>query len=201
LPVVVADAGPLIHLAQIGKLHLVQRLFGQVTITASVKREAVDEGVRLGYADAEVIGGALRDGWIVVESVPSRLAKSAEKLALGENISVADAETLLLAKEKRAELLVDEKIVSDLAKMYGLRVWGTWTLLLESLSMDLIEVADVENAVNDLGRKKFRLNAKQVKEILDAAKFIEKRRAPEKSKRKKWGKGAFLDAGETTFGE
>jgi predicted nucleic acid-binding protein len=198
---VVADAGPLIHLAQVGRLCLVQRLFGQVTITPSVKREAVDEGVRLGYADAEDVGGALRDGWIIVESFSSRSARIAVKLAEGENISAADAETLLLAKEKNAELLVDEKIVSDLAKMYGLRVWSTWTLLLESLSRDLIEVADVENAVNELGKKKFRLNAKQVKEILDAAEFIEKRRARVKSKRKTLGKGAFLYAGEETFGE
>jgi predicted nucleic acid-binding protein len=185
LPGVVADAGPLIHLSQLNQLYLIQRLFGQVTITSSVKREAFDEGARLGYADAEVIGDALRDGWIVVESIPTRLAKTAGKLVEGENISVADAETLLLAKEKKAELLVDEKIVADLAKMYGLRVWGTWTLLLESLSRELIEVADVENAVTELGKKKFRLNAKQVEEILDAAEFIEKRKKREKSKRKK----------------
>jgi predicted nucleic acid-binding protein len=201
LLVVVADAGPLIHLAQIDKLFLVQRLFGQATITLSVKREAVDEGVRLGYSDVDVLAEALKDGWVIVESVPERLAKTAEKLAEGENISRADAETLLLAKEKKADLLVDEKIVSDLAKMYGLKVWSTWTLLLESLSRGLIEVADVENAVRELGKKKFRLSVKQVKEILDAAEFIEKRKARVKSKRKKWGKGAFLDAGEATFGE
>jgi len=112
LHVAVADAGPLIHLAQINKLQLLQELFEHVTITASVKREAVDEGVRLGYADAEIIANALCDGWIVVESVPNRLTKTVEKLAEGENISQADAETLLLAKEKRADLLVDEKIVA-----------------------------------------------------------------------------------------
>jgi len=182
---VVADAGPLIHLAQIGRLVLVQRLFGQVTITASVKREAVDEGVRLGYADAEVIGGALRDGWIIVESVPIRLAKTAEKLALGENVSVADAETLLLAKEKRAELLVDEKIVADLAKMYGLRVWGTWTLLLESLSRGLIEVADVEDAIEELGKRRHKLKRKQALEILNAARRIASTRKEQKTKPKK----------------
>ena len=182
MPVVVADAGPLIHLAQIGRLPLVQRLFGQVTITASVKREAVDEGVRFGYADAEVIGGALRDGWIVVESVPSRLVKTAEKLALGENVSVADAETLLLAKEKRAELLVDEKIVSDLAKMYGLRVWGTWTLLLESLSRGLIEVADVEDAIEKLGKRRHKLKEKGALEILDVALRIAINRKEQKIK-------------------
>ena len=188
LPVVVADAGPLIHLAQINKLHLVQRLFGQVTITPSVKHEAVDEGVRLGYADAKVIGSALRDGWVVVESVPSRLAKSAEKLALGENVSMADAETLLLAKEKRAELLVDEKIVSDLAKMYRLRVWGTWTLLLESLSRGLVEVADIEDAIEELGRRRHKLKEKQALEILDAAKRMASTRKEQKTKPKKRAK-------------
>jgi len=182
---VVADAGPLIHLAQINKLHLVQRIFGQVTITAGVKREAVDEGVRLGYADAEVIGEALRCGWLIVESVPSRLVKTALKLAEGENISVADAETLLLAKEKKAELLVDEKIVADLAKMYGLRVWGTWTLLLESLSRGLIEVADVENAVGELGKRRHKLKEKQALEILDAAKRVASTRKEQKTKRQK----------------
>ena len=181
----VADAGPLIHLAQVSRLFLVQRLFGQVTITASVKREAVDEGVRLGFADAEGIGSALRDGWIVVEAVPERLAKTAEKLALGENISVADAETLLLAKEKRAELLVDEKIVSDLAKMYGLRVWGTWTLLLESLSRGLIEVADLEGAIEELGKRRHKLKEKQALEILDAARRIVSTRKEQKTTRQK----------------
>jgi len=98
------------------------------------------------------------------------------KLAEGENISLTDAETVLVAREKRAELLVDDKVVSDLAKMYGLKVWGTWTLLLESLSRGLIEISDVEKAVDELGKKRFKLNVKQVKEILDAAKIIEERK-------------------------
>ena len=156
-----------------------------MTITPSVKREAVDEGVRLGYADAEVIGKAMRDGWIVMESVPGRLTKTSEKLAEGENISVADAETLLLAKEKKAELLVDEKIVSDIAKMYGLRVWGTWTLLLESLSRGLIEVAEVEDAIDELGKRRHKLKEKQALEILDAARRIVSTRKEQKTTRQK----------------
>ena len=164
-----------------------QKLFEHVTITASVKREAVDEGIRLGYVDAEVTSGALRDGWIAVEMVPSRSAKTAQKLVEGENISQADAETLLMAKEKKAELLVDEKIVSDLAKMYGLRVWGTWTLLLESLSKGLIEVADVEDAIDELGKRSHKLKEKQALEILDAARRITSTRKGRKTKRQETG--------------
>ena len=98
---------------------------------------------------------------------------------------MADAETLLLAKEKKAELLVDEKIVSDLAKMYGLRVWGTWTLLLESLSRGLIEEADVEGAIGELGKRRHKLKEKQALEILNAAKRLASTRQTEPKKREK----------------
>lgn len=180
MSVVVSDAGPLIHLSQIGKLPLLKKLFGMVLVIERVKVEVFDEGLRLGCIDAKAIGDALADGWIQVEPVPERIVSSAVKMAEGENVSRADAETLLLAVEKKAELLVDEKLLSDLAKMYTLRVWSTWTLLLESLSRDYVGLAEVEGAVEVLGRKKFRLNTKQTQEILDAAMFIEKHK---KSKR------------------
>lgn len=171
---VVSDAGPLIHLAQIGKLVLLKKLFGVVLVTEKVKVEVFDEGLRLGFADAQAIGEALENGWLRVESVPERLAGSAVKLAKGENISSADAETLLLAVEKKAVLLVDEKLLSDLAKMYRLQVWSTWTLLLESLTKDYVGLSEVEGAVDELGKRKFRLSTKQAEEILEAAEFIER---------------------------
>jgi predicted nucleic acid-binding protein len=58
--------------------------------------------------------------------------------------------------------------------MYGLRVWSTWTLLLEGLSKDYIGLGEVERAVDELGKKRFRLSVKQAQEILDAARFIER---------------------------
>lgn len=173
---VVSDAGPLIHLAQIDKLFLLKKLFGVVLVSEKIKTEVFDEGLRLGCIDAQAVGDALATGWLQVNTVSERLTKSAAKMAEGENISSADAETLLLAIEKKAALLVDEKLLSDLAKMYKLKVWSTWTLLLESLSKDYIEIGEVERAVDELGKRKFRLNPKQTEEILDAAKFIENRK-------------------------
>lgn len=172
----VSDAGPLIHLAQLSKLQLIKSLFERVTVISKVKVEAFDEGVRLGCADAELVGKALREGWILVEPIPERLASVAAKLAEGENISKADAETLLLAKEKKAELLVDEKVLSDLAKMFGLRVWSTWTVLLEGLSRGIVEVSDIEYAIIELGKKKHKLKENQAKEILKAARYIQSKK-------------------------
>jgi predicted nucleic acid-binding protein len=70
--------------------------------------------------------------------------------------------------------LVDEKLLSNLSKMYGLRVWSTWTLLLEGLSRNYVGLDDIERAVDELGKKRFRLSVKQAQEIQDAARFIEK---------------------------
>jgi predicted nucleic acid-binding protein len=176
LPIVVSDAGPLIHLSQINQLVLLHRLFGDVVITEEVKFEACDEGLRLHYTDASTIATAIANQWLKVEIVPKRLALSATKLASGENISKADAESLLLAVDKGTELVVDEKILSSLAKMYGLRIWSTWTILLEALSRNLIAVVEIEAAIEVLGHRKFKLNSTQAKAILEAAKYIEEQK-------------------------
>jgi predicted nucleic acid-binding protein len=168
---VVSDAGPLIHLSQINKLHLIKNLFKTILITPNVKREAFDEGIRLGHADAEIIGKALED-WICMKSISKQSARTAEKLAVGENISFADAETLLLAESEKAELLVDDKVVADLAKMYRLKVWNTWTILLESLNEGLIAMKDITYAMDELGKRRHKLGQKQVAEILKTAETI-----------------------------
>ncbi|MBT0160999.1 hypothetical protein G4O51_13560 [Candidatus Bathyarchaeota archaeon A05DMB-2] len=176
MPAVVSDAGPLIHLAQINKLYLLKKLFSQVVITPSVKREAYDEGVKLGHADAQIIGKAIEEGWIRVEDVPKNLASASKRLAEGEGISRTDAETLLFARERKAEVLVDEKVLSNLARMFGLKTWNTWIVLLESLRMGYIEVSDIEAAIKELGEKRHKLKKEQAEQILEAAKLIARKR-------------------------
>ncbi len=169
---VVSDAGPLIHLAQIGQLQLLKNLFQHVSITAKVKNETVDEGINRGFVDAQIIGKAIHDDYITVENVCEHPSGSIERLVRGENISHADAETLLMAKNKNAELLVDDKVVADLAKMYGIRIWNTWTILLDSLGKGLIEIQDINSAIDELGQKRHKLSEKQAEEIIKAANTI-----------------------------
>jgi predicted nucleic acid-binding protein len=176
LPAVVSDAGPLIHLAQINKVYLIKKIFGQLVITPRVMKEAYSEGVKLGHPDAETIGKAIEEGWVIVEEIPKGLASASKRLAEGEKISKADAETLLLAREKGAEVLVDEKALSNLTRMYGLKTWNTWTVLLESLRLGFIEVSDVEAAIKELGEKRHKLKKKQAAQILHAAKLIARKR-------------------------
>jgi len=172
----VSNAGPLIHLAQISKLHLIKKLFNRVLIIQEVKKEVFNEGIRLGHTDAQVIGKAMEERWIVTEDAPETVALAAKRLADDENISLTDAKTLLLARENRAEILVDEKPLSDLAKMFGLKVWNTWTILLESLRTGFIETSDIKSAITELGEKRHKLTNKQAAEILKVAEIIASRR-------------------------
>jgi predicted nucleic acid-binding protein len=142
-----------------------------------VKREAYDEGVKLGHVDAQIIGKAIKEKWIIVENIPKKLASAPKKFAEDENISKADAETLLFAKERKAEFLVDEKTLSDLAKMFGIKTWNTWTVLLEGLRRGFIEFADIEAAIKELGERRHKLKEKQATQILEAAKLIRQRRS------------------------
>ena len=173
MPLVVADAGPLIHLAQINKLFLLKSLFNQVIITPGVQRETVDEGIKRRYPDALIVRKALEEGWIVITELTKTEASIVNRLAEGENVSCSDAETLLVAKENTAELvLIDERGLSNLAKMYGFQVWNTWTILLEALRKGFIELSDIESAIHDLGERRHKLTAEQAVEILEAAKHI-----------------------------
>ena len=181
MPAVVSDAGPLIHLAQIDKVYLIKKIFSQVVITPEVLKEAYGEGVKLGHSDARIIGKVMEEGWLIVEEVPKGLASASRRLAEGEKISRADAETLLFAREKGAEVLVDEKALSNLAAMYGLRTWSIWTVLLEGLRMGLIEVFDVEAAIKELGEKRHKLKKEQAAQILHAAKLIARKRREEEA--------------------
>ncbi len=152
-----------------------------MVVTPRVKREVVDEGLRLGHADASVIKEAMEEGWIVMKEVPEKLSSAAKRLAEEENLSQSDAETLLLARQRKVEIfLVDEKPLSDLAKMYGLKVWNTWTILLEALSRGF-KASDIEFAINELGKRRHKLRPEQATEILEEAKLVLSRRENQKT--------------------
>jgi predicted nucleic acid-binding protein len=119
---------------------------------------------------------AVQEGWIVIEDLPRSAVTVAKKLARDENLSQADAKTLVLAKQTQAQIIVDEKVLSDLARMFGLHVWSTWIVLLEGLRRRHIRFGGVEAAITELAEKRHKLKAEQAAEILNAAKLIEKQR-------------------------
>jgi predicted nucleic acid-binding protein len=178
----VSDSGPLIHLAQTNQVKLLKPIFGSVLIVPAVEREVVDEGFRGSYPDAKLVAEALEEGYIIVRRIDSRISNRASRLARQEKISEADSQTLLLAKTLRKPLLTDEKILSTLAKMYGLDAWNTWTVLLEALRTKLIEKHEIHQAISELGDRRHKLSSSYAKQVLGAADRITASRTSNRSK-------------------
>jgi predicted nucleic acid-binding protein len=140
---IVSNASPLINLARIGKLDLLPRLYGGLTVPEAVWREVVLEGQ--GQPGAEEIE---RASWIQVRSVTNRdLAQ-----ALQQELDAGEAEAIALALEMGAEfLLMDERLGRETALHMGVQSVGLIGVLIEAKHKGLISgVRSLLDALRDV---------------------------------------------------
>jgi predicted nucleic acid-binding protein len=144
----VSNSGPLIHLAMIDRLDLLQALFGRVAIPYTVKIEAVDRGKEEGKADAFLVEGEIRNGWIVVEDC---VEERAEDIAESAGIEAGEAEAILLARSKQCLVLLDDLAARRFAAGLGLEVTGSIGVL-RAVKVGLISRSEGLDALEKLAR-------------------------------------------------
>lgn len=127
-PPVVADTGPLIALARIGRLALLERLYGGAVIPSAVRAElAIDSG----RPGAKALGVALNEGWLTVKA-PEALDKIT---ALARILDPGEAEAIVLSEELDARfLLIDDYKGRRIARRRRLRITGVAGVLLAAKS-------------------------------------------------------------------
>ncbi|MBK7448045.1 MAG: DNA-binding protein [Anaerolineales bacterium] len=100
--IIVSDTTPLIGLASIGRLDLLQELFGEVYIPQAV----FDETVTFGRENSKAKQMVSNASWIHVVEVKDRLAVN----VLVDEMDLGEVETIVLASEMNADwVLMDEK--------------------------------------------------------------------------------------------
>lgn len=125
---VVANTTPIISLASIGRLDLLERLFGRVLIAEAVYREIK---AKPGYGHDQID----RD-FIEVRSIQGERYK---QLLLNQ-LDAGEAETIILASEIDADfVLIDENVGYHFATNAGLTVVRTLSLLLRAKEHGYIE--------------------------------------------------------------
>ena len=127
---VVANSSPVMNLAIIGRLDLLNHVFGDVMIPEAVWHEVVVDGVgHPGVSDIESVD------WLHV--VPA--ANGSLVRALRQELDAGEAEAIALAIESKADLLVmDEKIGRETAAFLGVEVMGLVGVLYTAKQKDLI---------------------------------------------------------------
>lgn len=122
----VSDTSPILGLAVIGYLNLLQDQFGEVFIPQTV----LDE-LKIGsnFKGASEVSRALSDGWLKVKEIQNK--PLAQSLLL--DLHQGEAEAITLAIDLGIRLLVmDEKIGRERAKDLGLKTVGVLGVLLNA---------------------------------------------------------------------
>lgn len=137
---VVVDSSALIPLARVGQLDLVSSVFDEIRTTEAVRSEVLTQGKR---------GAAALDEFLDdVEIVTS--PSGAEKVASLEGITVADASVIVLAAEREAILLANDKGLIDVARSHGVDCWWVTTLLLACTQDSMLTGEEATAVLYDL---------------------------------------------------
>ncbi len=114
--IVVSDTSPVLNLARIGRLDLLERLYGQVLMPSAVLQE-----LRLVASGLDATFDIDALPWFIVADASDRRRVD----ELRTNLDSGEAEAIALAIEHRADLLlIDEKLGRRIASAEGLTVTG-----------------------------------------------------------------------------
>ena len=144
--IVVSDTSVLSCLAELGELELLHRLYGEVTITKTIREECRHRKAP----------GTLREwftqvpGWLVIVADPRPTLEETRVLDLGE----ASAITLAWLHRDSSLLLIDERRGRSICAALGLQMTGTAGVLTDAAAAGWI---DFEDVFQRLGTTRFRL--------------------------------------------
>lgn len=133
MPGAICDSSTLIHLAKIGRLHLLREFHKKIFIAPAVWKEVVQEG-RDWPGSSEVKQGR-QAGWIeVVDPTNQTLIHFLRK-----DLHEGESETIALAVEEKPEIVfLDESEARRIAKVYGFNITGVIGILIRAKREGLI---------------------------------------------------------------
>ena len=117
---IVSNSGPLIALARIGQLGLLPTLYGEVIVPPTVYQEITGE------TDLPGAQELTQAGWLGVAEVDDQAA--VQRLLFW--LDPGESEAIVLAREMRSTLLMDERRGRTIAEGLGLSRTGTVGILL-----------------------------------------------------------------------
>jgi len=153
MPIVIADAGPLIALARVDQLPLLPALFGEVVVTEAVATE-LPAGV---FAETTLLKAALPARWCKQPPKVAALAERSAKLASTHLIGAGESSAIALAQHynERATpplVLLDDARGRRAAQRLQIAMIGTAGVLLLGKRAKLVSaVAPLLEALKSSG--------------------------------------------------
>ena len=154
--IVVSDTTPLISLLKIGKLDLLEKIFGQVFIPDGVFNELIQN--KNYTQEANMI---ISSDFIVTKSVSDR--KAVEILEKTTSLDRGESEAIILFSELKAEImLMDERRGREVALKLKIPLSGTLGVLLNAFDKDIISNKEIEEYFGEFQRQNRRFSHKLI---------------------------------------
>jgi len=160
LPIVISNASPIINLAIIGRLGLLEKFWEKIYVPEAVWKEVVIDG-----EDKKEVAEIKNADWIIVEKVKDQNLV----LLLMQNLDKGEAEAIALAIEKNADIiLLDETDAREAADIYKIEKTGVLGVLL--LAKLRNEIPNLKQEIEKLKIKAdFWLKATLIQDVLKEA--------------------------------
>lgn len=166
----VFNSSPLTYLTRIGILDVALGMYKKVYTPEAVKREVIDKGKELNKSDAFIV-----DEYLKKKKITVRTIKNLETYAIllkNPLIHRADIEAICLAEELKAILVMDDPKAIEVAKMKGIVVEPTLTVILICYALDYIDFKKAETSFKILLKTKFRVKAHEYERTLELLEMI-----------------------------
>lgn len=149
---IVTDASPLIVMAKVQRLRLLNDLHGDVWIGPVVKGETVDAGRIVSARGVEQIEAAIERGWLRIVNLTAEESGMMRRLTRSSGLGPGEAESIALAAVRRLRLVVDDKQARSVAAAAGIEHVGTAGTLLEAYLRRRFGMDELEAALADLSQ-------------------------------------------------
>ncbi|MBO1348364.1 MAG: DUF3368 domain-containing protein [Hormoscilla sp. GUM202] len=158
--IVVSNTSPISNLAALGRLSLLEQVYGKITIPTAVANEISNVGTT--YTQAAAVPTL---PWIQIQSVTDGTMLQTLRTDLDEG----ESEAIALAIELKADLLlIDEQLGRKVASGYGLKLKGLLGVLITAKFRGLIPA--VKPIVDDLiVQARFRVSNKLYADVIQSA--------------------------------
>lgn len=145
MPKIVVNSTPLIALCSIGRLDLLEKVYGRILIPQAVYDEVTEKDDAAGRQIEQ------RPDWIEVVQISDRSQKQMYRARLHDG----EVEVMILAQEAPVAdlVIIDDNAAKKTAKFLGLRVTGTLGALIRAKRMGYI--SSVAAVIDELCKNGF----------------------------------------------
>src|SRR3989344_1328478 len=157
----ISNASSLIIFGKLNKLEFLYELFGKLVISQAVYEEVVENWMKINAPEAMLIKNQIESGKIIIKKLNQEFQKKAKLLEnIYASLDYGESETIALALEmNEKDVLIDERVARNVAKLEGLTPKGSLYVLLIAFKKKKLTEKEIKFLVTEMTATKFRLSS------------------------------------------